>query len=99
MLLSRLKNRNKTAPSLIEDNHTNKKEFHLVSRNTWTSAELETVAAPPDTPELKDGTHNPSLSLEQRQRDIVSSLPDVPPSKGIKLPPIKRELISLLMSA
>ena len=91
MLLSRLKNRNKTGPSL--DGHVavdskNKQAPHLVSRNTWTAAELETVLPPTDTEER---AHSSSPALEQRQKDIIAMLPELPNSRGIKLPPIKRE--------
>ena len=91
MLLSRLKNRNKTVPSLDTDGAVdpeNKQPAHLVSRNTWTAAELETVLPPTDT---EGHTHSSSPTLEQRQKDITGTLPELPKSKAIKLPPIKRE--------
>lgn len=91
MLLSRLKNRNKTGPSIDSPtavDSKNKQPSHLVSRNTWTAAELETVLSPTDT---EGHVHNSSPALEQRQRDIIATLPELPKSKAIKLPPIKRE--------
>ena len=94
MLLSRLKNRNKTVPTIdshMETKSANRQEPPLVSRNTWTAAELETVLPPPDAPELTDHTPNSSPSLEQRHKDIIKILPELPRAKGIKLPPIKRE--------
>lgn len=88
MLLSRLKNRNKTGPSLenqTEAKPANRQGSHLVSRNTWTAPELETVLSP------SGDHHNSTPSLQQGHKDITAILPELPNSKGIKLPPIKRK--------
>ena len=88
MLLSRLKNRNKTGPSVesqTEAKAANKQGSHLVSRNTWTAPELETVLPP------SGDDHNSTPSLQQKHKDITAILPQLPNCKGVKLPPIKRK--------
>ena len=96
MLLSRLKNRNKTMPSM--DNHTEgdsgtKQETHLVSRNTWTAPELETVLPPPNVSEITDTVHSSPPTLDQQSKEVMTNLPQLPNIKGIKLPPIKRKWV------
>ena len=89
MLLSRLKNRNKTGPSVESQTEpkaaADKQGPHLVSRNTWTASELETVLPP------SGDDHNSTPSLQQGHNDITTILPELPNSKGVKLPPIKRK--------
>ena len=88
MLLSRLKSRNKTGPSIenqAEVKTANKKGSHLVSCNTWTAPELETVLPP------SGDDHNSTPSLQQGHKDVTAILPELPNSKGVKLPPIKRK--------
>ena len=82
------------------DNHTetapkSRQESHLVSRNTWTAPELETVLPPLDVSEVTNTTNSSPPTLGQKPDDkiITTNLPQLPHAKGIRLPPIRRKCL------
>lgn len=108
MLLSRLKNRNKTAPAPVESSQSSsnvqiKSEHNILTkRDTWTGPELEAVViTPPHTPTLPPSP-SPLQSMEdqinqhhQHLSDPLADLPELPRNRLV-LPPLEGRMSNIL---